>query len=49
MLRALPNEISEELYWVIFSAWNAAAYVNQITDEQIFAERLKITKNCKKL
>ena len=43
MLRALPNEISGGIATsVIFSAWNAAVYVNQITDEQIFAaERSK--------
>ena len=43
MLRALPNEISGGIATsVIFSAWNAAVYVNQITDEQIFtAEKSK--------
>ena len=36
VLRALPNEISGGIATsVIFSAWNAAVYVNQITDEQI--------------
>ena len=43
VLRALPNEISGGIATsVIFSAWNAAVYVNQITDEQIFkAEKSK--------
>ena len=43
MLRALPNEISGGIATsVIFSAWNAAVYVNQMTDEQIFkAEKSK--------
>ena len=43
MLRALPNEVSGGIATsVIFSAWNAAVYVNQITDEQIFkAEKSK--------
>ena len=37
MLRALPDEISGGIATsVIFSAWNAAVYVNQMTDEQIF-------------
>ena len=36
ILRALPNEISNGIATsVIFSAWNAAVYVNQMTDEQI--------------
>ena len=41
MLRALPNEISGGISTsLIFSAWNAAVYVNQISEEQIFkAER----------
>ena len=40
MLRALPNEISGGIATsVIFSAWNAAVYVNQITDEQILKLR----------
>ena len=43
VLRALPNEISNGIATsVIFSAWNAAVYVNQMTDEQIFkAEKSK--------
>ena len=43
VLRALPNEISGGIATsVIFSACNAAVYVNQITDEQIFkAEKSK--------
>ena len=43
VLRALPNEISGGIATsLIFSAWNAAVYVNQISDEQIFkAERSK--------
>ena len=37
ILRALPNEISGGIATsLIFSAWNAAIYVNQISDEQIF-------------
>ncbi len=42
-LRALPDEISGGIATsLIFSAWNAAVYVNQITDEQIFkAEKSK--------
>tara|TARA_B100001057_G_C22786278_1_gene925696 strand:- start:158 stop:1267 length:1110 start_codon:yes stop_codon:yes gene_type:complete len=43
VLRALPNEISGGIATsLIFSAWNAAVYVNQISDEQIFkAQRSK--------
>ena len=43
ILRALPNEISGGIATsLIFSAWNAAVYVNQISDEQIMnAERKK--------
>jgi pyruvate,orthophosphate dikinase len=43
ILRALPNEISGGIATsLIFSAWNAAVYVNQISDEQIMrAERQK--------
>ena len=41
-LRALPNEISNGISTsVIFSAWNAAVYVNQISDLEI----LKAEKN----
>ena len=37
VLRALPNEIKGGIATsLIFSAWNAAVYVNQMTDEQIF-------------
>ena len=41
VLRALPNEISGGIATsLIFSAWNASVYVNQISDEQIMkAER----------
>ena len=36
VLRALPNEISGGIATsLIFSAWNAAIYVNQISDKQI--------------
>ncbi len=51
VLRALPNEISGGIATsLIFSAWNAAVYVNQISDEQIMnAERKnyyqKVVKN----
>ncbi len=43
ILRALPNEISSGIATsLIFSAWNASIYVNQISDEQILkAERKK--------
>ena len=43
VLRALPNEISGGIATsLIFSAWNAAVYVNQISEEQIFkAEKSK--------
>ena len=50
ILRALPNEIKGGIATsLIFSAWNAAIYVNQISDEQVMkAERnkkyLKIVK-----
>ena len=50
VLRALPNEIKGGIATsLIFSAWNAAVYVNQISDEQVMkAERnkdyLKIVK-----
>ena len=42
-MRALPNEISGGIATsLIFSAWNAAVYVNQISDEQIMkAEKHK--------
>ena len=42
-MRALPNEISGGIATsLISSAWNAAVYVNQISDEQIMrAERQK--------
>ena len=37
VLRALPNEIKGGIATsLIFSAWNAAVYVNQMTDDQIF-------------
>ncbi len=47
VLRALPNEISGGISTsLIFSAWNAAVYVNQISDEQIMnAERKKNYQN----
>ena len=43
VLRALPNEIRGGIATsLIFSAWNAAVYVNQISDQQIMnAERKK--------
>ena len=43
ILRALPNEISGGIATsLVFSAWNAAVYVNQISDEQVMkAERNK--------
>ena len=43
VLRALPNEISGGISTsLVFSAWNAAVYVNQIADQQILdAERNK--------
>ena len=43
ILRALPNEISGGISTsLVFSAWNAAVYVNQIADQQILdAERNK--------
>jgi len=42
-LRALPNEISNGIATsTVFSAWNAAVYVNQISDEKILkAEKTK--------
>ena len=42
-MRALPNEISGGISTsLVFSAWNAAVYVNQIADQQILdAERNK--------
>ena len=49
ILRALPNEISGGIATsLIFSAWNASIYVNQISDEQILkAERKKkLSKDC---
>jgi len=47
VLRALPNEIKGGIATsLIFSAWNAAVYVNQISDEQILkAERKKDYQN----
>ena len=51
ILRALPNEISGGISTsLMFSAWNAAVYVNQMSDEQVIkAERskdyLKIVKD----
>ena len=50
-IRDRPNEISGGIATsLIFSAWNAAVYVNQISDEQIMkAERKnfyqKVVKN----
>ncbi len=36
-LRALPNEISGSIATsLVFSAWNAAIYVNQIDDDKVF-------------
>jgi len=42
-LRALPNEISNGISTsIIFSAWNAATYVNQVNDIDILeAEKNK--------
>ena len=47
LLRALPNEIRGGIATsLIFSAWNAAVYVNQISDEQVLkAERKKDYQN----
>ena len=51
ILRALPNEISGGISTsLMFSAWNAAVYVNQMSDEQVInAERnknhLKVVKD----
>ena len=48
ILRALPDEISGGIATsLIFSAWNAAVYVNQISDEQIM--KAESQKNIKKL
>jgi len=48
VLRALPNEISGGIATsLIFSAWNAAIYVNQISDEQILSAKKK--KNYQKI
>ncbi len=48
VLRALPNEISGGIATsLIFSAWNAAIYVNQISDKQILSAEKK--KNYKKI
>ena len=42
VLRALPNEISGGIATsLIFSAWNAAIYVNQISDKQILSAEKK--------
>ena len=43
VLRALPNEIGGGISTsLMFSAWNAAIYVNQMSDEQVIkAERNK--------
>ena len=48
ILRALPDEISGGIATsLIFSAWNAAIYVNQISDEEI--TRIEKTKNYQKI
>ena len=48
VLRALPNEIKGGIATsLIFSAWNAAVYVNQMTDEQIF--KVQRSKNYQKI
>ena len=48
ILRALPDEISSGIATsLIFSAWNAAIYVNQISDEEI--TRVEKTKNYQKI
>ena len=47
-LRALPNEISGSIATsLIFSAWNASIYVNQIDDEKVM--RVEKTKNYEKI
>ena len=48
ILRALPNEISGGIATsLIFSAWNASIYVNQISDEEIM--KVERTKNYQKI
>ena len=48
ILRALPNEISGGIATsLIFSAWNASVYVNQISDEEIM--RVERSKNYQKI
>ena len=48
ILRALPNEISGGIATsLIFSAWNASIYVNQISDEEIM--KIEKTKNYQKI
>ena len=48
ILRALPNEISGGIATsLIFSAWNAAVYVNQISDEEIM--KVEKTKDYQKI
>ena len=47
-LRALPNEISGSIATsLIFSAWNASIYVNQMDDEKVM--RVEKTKNYEKI
>ena len=48
ILRALPNEISGGIATsLMFSAWNASIYVNQISDEEIM--KVEKTKNYQKV
>ena len=48
ILRALPNEISGGIATsLIFSAWNASIYVNQISDEEIM--KIEKSKNYQKI
>ncbi len=48
ILRALPNEISGGIATsLIFSAWNASIYVNQISDEEIM--KVEKSKNYQKI
>ena len=48
VLRALPNEISGGIGTsLIFSAWNASIYVNQMDDEKV--TKVEKTKNYEKV
>ena len=47
-LRALPNEISGSIATsIVFSAWNASIYVNQIDDDKVM--KVEKTKNYEKV